>query len=590
MRGLGPFLRDAWRLALPFFRSEERWAARLLLAAIVTINLVLVGINVQFSYWNRAFYDALAAKDIASFWELLLLWRNNEKGFMPGFCGLAAVFILLSIYRTYLSQWLRINWRRWMTERLLADWLSDRAYWRIALSADTSGYGTDNPDQRIADDLRDFADETLSLSLGLLSSFVTLFSFITILWTLSGPVRLLGLEIPGYMVWVCLLYAAAGTALSHLIGRPLAALNFRQQRVEADFRFGLARMRENLEGIALYGGEARERATAQSRFAAVIANFRQIMDRSKLLNAFTAGFDQIAVIFPLIVAAPRYFAGEIALGAMMQTTGAFRSVENSMAYFIHAYASIASWRATVERLAAFRRAIHVARTAPQVIAHRQGHGPDYTLERLSLTLPDGRVLLDNQDLTFAAGTWFALAGRSGTGKSTLLRAMAGLWPFGGGQVTQPAGKCLFLPQRPYFPLGTLRHAVCYPDSVEAHADAAIRDALRACGLAHLEPVLDHEALWAQRLSGGEQQRLAIARAVLAQPDWLFLDEATASLDPESEAELYTLLRVRLAGASIVSIAHRPTVAALHDRRIMLEESRITEAPDARPSEVASPAA
>lgn len=578
MRGLGPFLGDAWRLALPYFRSEERWTARGLLAAVVAINLVLVALNVQFSYWNRAFYDALAAKDIASFWDLLLLWRNNETGFMPGFCGLAAVFILLSIYRTYLSQWLRINWRRWMTETLLNDWLADRAYWRIALSADTTGYGTDNPDQRIADDLRDFADDTLSLSLGLLSSLVTLFSFITILWTLSGPVRLLGLDIPGYMVWVCLIYAAAGTALSHLIGRPLAALNFRQQRVEADFRFGLARMRENLEGIALYGGEAQERASAQSRFAAVIANFRQIMDRSKLLNAFTAGFDQIAVIFPLIVAAPRYFAGEIALGAMMQTTGAFRSVENSMAYFVHAYASIASWRATVERLAAFSRAIHTARTTPQDIIHTTSGGTAFTLKGLNLALPDGRILLEGQDLTFSAGAWFALAGRSGTGKSTVLRAMAGLWPFGSGSVTRPIGKCLFLPQRPYFPLGTLRHAVCYPEGVTAHSDPAIRDALRACGLAHLEPMLDREEPWAQRLSGGEQQRLAIARALLAQPDWLFLDEATASLDPESEAELYALLRHRLPGATIVSIAHRPMVAALHDHRIMLENGRITAIP------------
>ena len=578
MRGLGPFLRDAWRLAVPFFRSEERWAARGLLAAIVSINLVLVAINVQFSYWNRAFYDALAAKDLTSFWQLLLLWRNNESGFMPGFCGLAAVFILLSIYRTYLSQWLRINWRRWMTEKLLTDWLSDRAYWRIALSTDVTGYGTDNPDQRIADDLRDFADDTLSLSLGLLSSLVTLFSFITILWTLSGPVRLLGFDIPGYMVWVCLLYAAAGTALSHLIGRPLAALNFRQQRVEADFRFGLARMRENLEGIALYGGEAQERATAQARFSAVIANFRQIMDRSKLLNAFTAGFDQIAVIFPLIVAAPRYFAGEIALGAMMQTTGAFRSVENSMAYFVHAYSSIASWRATVERLAAFRRAIHDARTTPQGVVRSDSGGADFTLKGLTLTLPDGRVLLDNQDIKLTAGAWFALAGRSGTGKSTLMRAMAGLWPFGSGRIAHPAGKCLFLPQRPYFPLGTLRHAICYPDGVAAHSDDAIREALRACGLNHLEPALDREEPWAQRLSGGEQQRVAIARALLAQPDWLFLDEATASLDPESEAELYGILRHRLPGATIVSIAHRTTVAALHDRRIMLADSRITAIP------------
>jgi putative ATP-binding cassette transporter len=577
LRGIGPFLRDAWRLALPFFRSEERWAARGLLAAIVTLNLTLVAINVQLSYWNRAFYDALQTKDLAGFWDLLILGRYNDKGITPGFSLLAGVFILLAIYRTYLSQWLRINWRRWMTERLLTDWLAERAYWRIALTPDASGYGTDNPDQRIADDLREFADDTLSLALGLLSSLVTLFSFITILWTLSGAIEVLGIEIPGYMVWICLLYAAAGTAASHAIGRPLAELNFRQQRFEADFRFGLARMRENLEGIALYGGEAQERATAQSRFTAVVGNFRQIMNRMKLLNAFTSGFDQIAVIFPLIVAAPRYFAGAITFGMMTQTTGAFRSVENSMAYFVHAYSSIASWRATVARLAAFRAAIETARSTPPGVT-RTPATPGYTLDGVTLTLPDGQTLLDNQSLTVPPGTWLALAGRSGTGKSTLLRAMAGIWPFGAGNIAPGAGKSLFLPQRPYFPLGTLRHAVTYPDGPAAHTDAEIRDALHACGLGALEPALDRDEAWTQRLSGGEQQRLAIARALLAKPDWLFLDEATASLDPDSEAELYTLLRTRLPHAAIISIAHRPTVAALHDRRILLQDSRISAQP------------
>ncbi len=578
MRGLGPFLRDAWRLALPYFRSDERWSARGLLAAIVTLNLVLVAINVQLSYWNRAFYDALQAKDLTSFWELLLLGRYDDKGITPGFSLLAGVFVLLAIYRTYLSQWLRLNWRRWMTHSLLADWLAERAYWHIALTADPAGYGTDNPDQRIADDLRDFADETLSLGLGLLSSFVTLFSFITILWTLSGAIQLLGLTIPAYMVWICLLYAAVGTAAAHFIGRPLAVLNFRQQRVEADFRFGLARLRENLEGIALYGGEASERAAAQNRFAAVFANFRQIMDRMKLLNAFTAGFDQIAVIFPLVVAAPRYFAGAITFGMMTQTTGAFRSVENSMAYFVHAYASIAGWRATVTRLSAFREAIATARSAPPGIVRAAGEGSDYTLHGVTLALPDGKTLLENQDLTLPAGTWLAIAGRSGTGKSTLLRALAGIWPFGSGGIRPALGKSLFLPQRPYFPLGTLRHAITYPDAVADHGDAEIRDALRACGLAYLEPALDRDEPWTQRLSGGEQQRLAIARALLARPDWLFLDEATASLDPESEAELYALLRQRLPAATIVSIAHRPTVAALHDRRAVLEDGRISPLP------------
>ncbi len=570
MRGLGPFLRDAWRLALPYFRSEHRWSARGLLAAIVALNLLMVGINVQLSYWNRAFYDALQAKDLESFWDLLLLWRNNDKGFMLGFCVLAGAFILIAIYRTYLSQWLRIRWRGWMTERLLKDWLSERAYWHIALSAgNAGGYGTDNPDQRIADDLRDFADDTLSLALGLLSSIVTLVSFVTILWTLSGPVTLLGVTIPGYMVWIALVYAAVGTALSHLIGRPLAALNFRQQRVEADFRFGLARMRENLEGIALYGGEAQEEHAANGRFAAVVANWRQIMDRTKLLNAFTSGFDQIAVIFPMIVAAPRYFAGEIALGGLTQTTGAFRSVESAMAFFVHAYSSLASWRATVERLAAFRAAIDAARAAPPGVRISMGTDGDYRLDGLSLALPDGRALLASQSLALKKGEWVAVGGRSGAGKSTIFRAFAGLWPFGGGAIARPAGSSLFLPQRPYIPLGSLRRAVAYPADASAYTDDALREALTAVGLGHLAGALEQEEAWAQRLSGGELQRLAVARALLARPDWLFLDEATASLDPQSEAELYALLRARLPGTTVISIAHRPSVAELHDRRLTL---------------------
>ena len=570
MRGLGPFLRDAWRLALPYFRSEQRWFAGLLLGSIVALNLILVGLNVIFSYWNRAFYDALQAKDLTGFWELLLLWRNDDKGFMPGFCGLAALFILLATYRTYLGQWLRIRWRAWMTERLLGDWLADRAYWRIALAAGSAGgYGTDNPDQRIADDLRDFADDTLSLFLGLISSVVTLFSFVTILWTLSGPITLLGVTIPGYMVWVALLYAALGTACAHKIGKPLAALNFRQQRVEADFRFSLARMRENLEGIALYGGEAQERDATGGRFAAVIANWRQIMDRTKLLNFFTSGFDQIAVIFPIVVAAPRYFAGEIALGGLMQTSGSFRSVEGAMAWFVHAYSSLASWRATVDRLTAFRAAIAAARAAPPGVAVTQTGGRDLTLRDVSLHLPEGRSLVKDQSLVFARGEWVAIGGRSGAGKSTVFRALAGLWPFGSGQVEAPAGRRLFLPQRPYIPLGTLRRAVTYPDAVETHDDAVIRATLHDVGLGHLEPLLDAEEPWGQRLSGGEQQRLAIARALLVRPDWLFLDEATASLDTHSEAELYALLRARLPDATIISIAHRPTVTDLHARRLVL---------------------
>jgi vitamin B12/bleomycin/antimicrobial peptide transport system ATP-binding/permease protein len=575
MRGLGPFLRDVWRLAAPYYRSEERWLACGLLATIIAVTLALVGLNVVLSYWSRAFYDTLQHKDWDSFISLLLFYGRTEIGMVPGFCVIAAVYVTVAVYRTWLSQLLRIRWRRWMTEHLLQDWLADRAYWRMALADRSSdgpgsnGHGTDNPDQRIADDLRNFADDTLSLGLGLLSSVVTLFSFVTILWTLSGPVTVLGFSIPGYMVWVALVYAAIGSVLTHLVGRPLAALNFRQQRVEADFRFGLARMRENLEGIALYGGEAEENRTALQRFGAVLGNFRQIMDRTKLVNAFVTGFDQIAVVFPLVIAAPRYFAGEIALGGLTQTTGSFRSVEGALAWFVHAYTSLADWRATVERLAAFRAAIAAARNAAPGVRLAPAAGADYVLEDVALDLPDGRPLLRHQNIALEAGQSVAIGGRSGLGKSTLFRALAGIWPFGAGTVRRPDGTTLFLPQRPYLPLGSLRRAIAYPEPVDAHPDAALREVLHAVGLGHLEPMLDEERPWTQLLSGGELQRVAMARALLIAPDWLFLDEATSSLDPESEAELYGLLRSRLPGTSVVSIAHRPTVAEWHARRLRL---------------------
>jgi putative ATP-binding cassette transporter len=586
MRGLGPFLRDAWRLALPYFRSEERWQARALLAAIVVLNLTTVGLNVVLSFWNRAFYNSLQDKDWDSFLSLLLIYRRTPEGIMPGFCAVAALYVVVAIYRTYLNQWLLIRWRRWLTERFLGEWLGEHAYWRISLVADRSdGYGTDNPDQRIADDLNEFTGSTLSLGLGLLSSVVSLFSFVTILWGLSGPLTLLGITIPGYMVWLALVYAALGTTFTHLVGRPLAALNFRQQRVEADFRFSLARLRENMEGVALLAGEAAERRALTGRFAAVMANWWQIMRRTKLLNAVTAGYSQISVIFPIIIAAPRYFAGEIPLGALTQTASAFGHVEGSLSWFVNAYASLAGWRATVERLAAFDRAIVTARAVTTGVRIEPAAANDYLLDDLKVALPGGQELLEVRDLSLVAGQSAMISGRSGLGKSTLFRAIAGIWPFGSGRVRRPAGTSMFLPQRPYIPLGTLRNAVAYPSDAGALDDAALREALHAVGLGHLEARLDAEEPWTQRLSAGEQQRLALARALLAKPDWLFLDEATANLDADAEAELFALLKRRLPGSTLVLISHRPAMAAWVERRLVFGRSaagpaRLVEEPAA----------
>jgi len=565
MQALGPFLADAWRLALPYFRSEERWSARLLLVSIIALNLLLVGMSVVLNYWNGAFYDSLQNKNWELFIQLLFSYRGGEAGFMPGFVPIVTILIPISIYRTYLNQWLQIRWRRWMTDHLLTDWLSDRAYYTISLTADPSGVGTDNPDQRIADDLRKYVDDTLRLGLGLLSNVVSLFNFALILWTLSGAVTLLGVTIPGYMLWAAILYAVIGSVLTHYIGRPLAALSFQQEKAEADFRFSLVRLRENTEGVALYGGEKAEKAGLTERFIAVFVNWRRIMQRQKLLNALIAGYEQAAVIFPIVVAAPRYFSGEIALGGLTRTAGAFARVQGSLSWFIEAYADLASWRATVTRLAGFRRAIDVARgLADQGTRLRAGDGQGIAAANLTLTMPDGTPLLGYSGMLFPKGQSTVISGRSGSGKSTLFRALAGIWPYGGGAIERPPGQYLFLPQRPYIPLGTLRHALSYPSNDSSFSDDALRKALDNAGLLPLSPHLDDDQPWTQRLSGGEQQRLAVARALLLRPDWLFMDEATASLDPEAEAELYATLRQQLPDTTIISIAHRPAVAAFHD--------------------------
>jgi vitamin B12/bleomycin/antimicrobial peptide transport system ATP-binding/permease protein len=571
MRGLGLFLKDAYRLSKPYFtRSDERWSAWGLLIAIIVLNLSQVGLTVVLNYWRREFYNSLQRKDWASFLDLVFLYRHTPSGLMPGFCELAVVFIAIAVYSVYLNQWLQIRWRRWMTTRFLDEWLADRAYYRISLTTDRAAIGTDNPDQRIAEDLRDFTDNTLTLGLGLLSNIVSLASFVGILWGLSGELPLFGVAIPGYMVWVAIIYAAIGSWLTHLVGRPLAALNFRQQRVEADFRYGLVRVRENVEGIALYRGEHEEKGLLLHRFQGVIGNWYAIMRRMKLLNTLTVGYEQVAVIFPVVVAAPRYFSGTMELGGMMQTVGAFSQVQSALSWFVSAYASLATWRAIVERLTTFHGAIVAARAAAGRDFERiEAADGTVRLHDITLALPHGGTLLEHADLVLEPGHSVLVTGRSGSGKSTLFRAFAGIWPFGQGRVHLP-GKAFFLPQRPYIPLGTLRHVVAYPQPAEHFDRATLVHVLTDVGLGSLGDLLDRDENWPLRLSGGEQQRLAIARALLAQPDWIFLDEATTSLDPEAEAALYHMLRDRLPNTTFVSIAHSVTLSAFHDKRLVFK--------------------
>jgi putative ATP-binding cassette transporter len=576
MRGIGPFLKDAWRLTRPYFMSsEEKWSARGLLLAIVAMKLTVVGLSVVFNFWHGEFYNALQDKDWKAFLELLVWYRRSDSGFMLGFSELAAVYIVVSVYAIYLNQLLQIRWRRWLTRRFLDEWLADRAYYNISLTADRAGVGTDNPDQRIAEDLRDFARYTLSLGLDLLSNVVSLASFVTILWGLSGSIDVFGMPIPGYMVWVALAYAVVGTTLTHLIGRPLSILNFRRQRVEADFRFALMRIRENMESIALYRGEAEERVNLRERFGAVIVNWREIMTRTKMLNALTNCYGEIAVIFPFVVASPRYFSGAMQLGGLMRTVGAFGQVQESMSWFVDSYASLAEWRAIVDRLATFHRAIVKARAETHGgFTNTASADATVRLKDITMLLPDGSKLLEGADLTFTPGHSVVITGRTGSGKSTLFRVLAGIWPFGHGAIEVPPN-AFFLPQRPYIPLGTLRHVITYPSAVDAFSQDDIAQALTDAGLPQLICRVDYDDNWSQRLSGGEQQRIALARALLARPDWIFLDEATASLDSDAERDLYEVLTRRLSHATLVSIAHRPSVAAFHDRRLVFKRDGTT---------------
>jgi len=574
MRRLGSSLGDAWALARPYWVSEERGRALLLLGAVVALNLSIVGMTVLLSYWQRAFFNALQARDAGTFWSLIFLGGEAEGTWFPGFCVIAAAYILIAVYSLYLRQALQIRWRRWLTERYMGEWLADRAYYRIALTDPQ----TDNPDQRIADDIRLFVDNTLILGLGLVSAVVTLFSFVFVLWSLSGPFEVLGVPIPGYLVWVALLYSVIGTWLAHLIGRPLIRLNFLQQRVEADFRYGLVRVRDNVEGVALYGGEADERRALAARFRALIDNWWNIMVATKRLTFYTAGFSQVATVFPIAVAAPGYFSGRITFGDLQQTGFAFSEVQGALSWFVTNYRELTEWRATVDRLTGFTHAIAAARASDGGVRMEPAPDDAVSAEGLSLSLPDGRALVEGASLRLARGEAVVLSGASGSGKSTFFRALAGIWPFARGTVRIPEGaRALFLPQRPYLPLGTLRRAVCYPLDASGVPDAAVRGALADVGLGPLADRLDDEDAWDRRLSGGEQQRLAFARALLVKPDVLFLDEATASLDPAAEAAMYGLLRERLAGTTILSIAHREAVARFHDRGLRVAEGRLQPA-------------
>lgn len=562
---LWPTLKGIGAFAAPYFRSEEKWRARGLLLAVVLLNLGTVYMLVQINEWYRVFYDALQDKNQPVFWEQIVK-----------FCWLALIYIVLAVYKFYLTQILQLRWRVWLTDHYMSRWLANKAFYRMELArftADEHG-NPDNPDQRIQEDLNLFTSYTVSLSMGMFNALITLVSFIGILWTLSGAITLplpgfLGggqVEIVGYMVWAAVLYCAVGSAIAHWIGRPQVRLNFQQQMLEANFRHHMVRVREYSESIALDGGEQVERRHLDVRFRDVMGNYFTLIRNQKQLTWFSSFFGQAAIIFPLIVAAPRYFSGAIQLGQLMQINSAFGRVQDSLSWLVDNYMSLAVWKATTDRLIGFEKSLqHQSETRDTMALTESADG--IHAQDLTVALPGGSTLLAGVDLTVKPGDTVLLHGPSGSGKSSLFRALAGIWPHALGRVGLPKDT-MFIPQRPYFPDGRLRDALAYPDPAENYTDEALRDALNAALLPTLTDQLDREDAWSQKLSGGERQRLAIARVMLKKPAWVLADEATSALDEEAEATIYQRLveRVKQAHGAIVSIAHRSTLAAHHQKR------------------------
>lgn len=555
------FARGFWHIFRSYWTSKEKRFAGGLLAVVISLNFAMVYLVVLINRWYNEFYNALQNYEGALFWPLI-----------GKFTFLALLHIVIAVYAIYLQQLLQIRWRTFLTGRYMDDWLGDEAYYRLQVMKTDM----DNPEQRIQDDINQFVGLTLGLLIGVLKQFTTLAAFAVVLWNLSGV-----LEVPfngetyhiyGYMLWFSLLYSGVGTWLAHLVGRKLIRLNYDQQRYEADFRYAMTRVRENGESIAFYRGEAAEHTGFIAHFKNVVKNFRGLMKQTKYLNFYANFYGQIAIIAPLILAAPRYFSGAMQLGGLMQTITAFARVQDALSYFVTVYDTVAQLIAVTHRLLGFTGHLEEVRALAPAVARRDGERPELVFAGIHVALPDGRELLSPCSLVLPPGQRLLVTGASGCGKSTLLRAIAGIWPFGGGDLLAPAGsQILFLPQRPYLPLGTLRRAICYPLADENAVDSAtLEDILRRVDLAALIPRLDDIDDWSRILSLGEQQRIAFARILVVRPDWVFLDEATSALDEPREEALYQLLHETLPRTGFVSVGHRQTLFARHDKELHME--------------------
>lgn len=553
------FCKAVWSLFKGYWNSDEKWKARGLLGTVILLNFAAVYIVVLINQWYNTFYNALQNYDQNAFWSL-----NGE------FAVLAFIYIAIVVYARYLQQMLQIKWRKWMTKRYLDEWLKNQTYYRMQILEDK----TDNPDQRISEDINQFVSLTLTLTLGFLKQTAMLGAFIVILWNLSGVISLpfgnYQVTIYGYMVWFSILYASVGTYLTAKIGNPLVRLNYDQQRYEADFRFHMIRLRENSESIAFYGGETLEKIKFLDRFRHVFKNYWSLMKYEKRLTWFTSGYGQLAIIFPMLLAAPRYFGGAIQLGGLIQTSSAFGKVQDALSFFVDSYTSIAQWQAVVKRLLGFVEHMETVENLTIETTIAQSNVDCLAVQNLTVALPSGQALLQNVNLQIAGGEKLLITGASGAGKSTLLRTISGIWPFGNGSIVVPQGqKRLFLPQRPYLPLGSLKEVLLYPSEMSDLAHAQVEQVMRQCQLAEFISSLESIEDWSKILSLGEQQRIAFARVLLIKPQWVFLDEATSALDEPTEKIMYELLLKHLPDTSVISIGHRNTLVKYHQKKLHL---------------------
>ena len=550
----------AWKLMSSYWHSKEKWKARGLLAGVIALSLGQVYMLVLLNGWNNDFYNALQERAFEEFWPLI-----------GQFTCFAFLYIIMAVYAIYVKQILEIKWRSWMTEKYLDRWLGHQIYYRLQVSGQDD---MDNPDQRIADDINSFVNLTLSLFVGFLKQLTSLVAFVVILWNLSGSLDIpLGdtvLSVPGYMVFVTLIYSVAGTWLAHKVGRRLIRLNYDQQRFEADFRFSMIRVRENSESVAFYGGEQPEMQNFKERFAMVISNFWGLMKRTKLLNFYVNGYAQIAIIVPVLMCAPQYFKGAMQLGGFMQTISAFGRVQDALSYFVESYDSIAQYAAVTRRLGGFAVHIEEAEAVSSKFFFSRNDTNALQLWQMNICLPDGQELADKLSIAVPAGKRLLISGSSGSGKSTLLRVLAGIWPYGTGEISLPTGwRTMFLPQRPYLPLGSLRRAIYYPQPVPENSQDDLAGLLQRFGLQKLADKLDEVDDWSRILSLGEQQRLAFIRILLLRPDIAFLDESTSALDEDRERQAYEILRQLLPQMAVVSVGHRSSLLACHDKQLIL---------------------